>query len=55
VSHVDRKLDGMTQMLKLIIQRQEEMFDSQKMMIDRESQEEQQRRHFEGTRENEHF
>lgn len=27
VTHVDRKLEGMTQMLKVVLQRQEEMFD----------------------------
>lgn len=30
VGHVDRKLDAMTQMLKVVIQRQEEMFDFQR-------------------------
>ena len=30
MGHVDRKLEAMTQMLKVLIQRQEEMFDFQR-------------------------
>ena len=37
MTHIDRKLEGMTQMLKVVLQRQEEMFDRQTEHFHRQS------------------